>query len=854
MQKIISEAIKIERNRLFNKLNLLLNKESRQVLDVLLESDDTFYRLTLIKKDPKDFKTSEMRSEVNKQSYLENIYKATHDIIEKLNISAKNIEYYSEMAQFYSVAKLKRFTKNQSRLYLMCYAHQRLLKINERLITFLTYRINKYFQGAELWAQDQISRKDEETVQQLVKAEKLIRLYSNKKISDQNLRPNAFQIVPEDKLKQFARDLTAAEAKKDKYIWQSIEEQSKPIKLNIRPVFNSIQFSCSDKPLQEAIEFLKTKVFNKKHQKLLPENQVPMGFISKKLKKLIIEKVQDPSDKRRKIAKVNINRYEYMVYWQLEKKIESGQVFIKGSINFRNLEDELIPYDIWLKNRDKILKDLNLSILNKPIHEILEHLKEKLTERYFEVNERIKNGENSQVKINKGNEKEVTWHLPKKKQEEAVNNPFYKKFSSIQISDLIRFTLEKTKFDKKLKHIQPHYAKNPLDRNNLIAALLACGSGFGIKKMADISDVNFNELISTQKNYFRLQTLRDANDSVVNSISKLPIFKFYTLSELGIHASVDGQKVETKTNTIKARYSSKYWGFGKGVVSFKLVANNVPINDKIIGANEYEGHYVFDIVYNNSSDVDIHSVSGDMHSVNRVNFGLMYLFGYRFMPRFTHLPKKAAKNLVCFENPDVFKENLIKPSSKVNSALIIKEWDNILRILASLAMKETTQAIVVKKLASYKLNNPTLKALIEFDKIIMSLYMLDYIDDPDMRSNVHRSLNRGESLHQLISTARKVSGNKLLGKTEIEMEMNNECNRLIANCIIYYNATLLSELYKKYKKEKNTEFCDMIKRLSPVAWQHINLVGKYDFCKNQKNVNIQEVIENLKADFKINFL
>ncbi len=86
----------------------------------------------------------------------------------------------------------------------------------------------------------------------------------------------------------------------------------------------------------------------------------------------------------------------------------------------------------------------------------------------------------------------------------------------------------------------------------------------------------------------------------------------------------------------------------------------------------------------------------------------------------------------------------IKPTHKINSSLIIKEWDNIIRILASLAMKETTQSIVVRKLSSYKRNNPTLKALIEFDKIIMSLYMLDYIDDSDMRSNVHRYLNRGK--------------------------------------------------------------------------------------------------------------
>ncbi len=68
-----------------------------------------------------------------------------------------------------------------------------------------------------------------------------------------------------------------------------------------------------------------------------------------------------------------------------------------------------------------------------------------------------------------------------------------------------------------------------------------------------------------------------------------------------------------------------------------------------------------------------------------------------------------------------------------------------------------------------------------------------------------------------------------------------------------YNATLLSELYKKYKMEKNIEWCDLIKRLSPVAWQHINLSGKYDFCQNQKSVNIQDVIENVRDDLKINY-
>ena len=82
---------------------------------------------------------------------------------------------------------------------------------------------------------------------------------------------------------------------------------------------------------------------------------------------------------------------------------------------------------------------------------------------------------------------------------------------------------------------------------------------------------------------------------------------------------------------------------------------------------------------------------------------------------------------------------------------------------------------------------------------------------------------------------------------------HNECNRLVANCIIFYNAVLLSDLYKTYSKIGNQELSNLVKRLSPVAWRHINLIGKYEFCLNQKNINIQEVINSALANSEIDF-
>jgi len=42
-----------------------------------------------------------------------------------------------------------------------------------------------------------------------------------------------------------------------------------------------------------------------------------------------------------------------------------------------------------------------------------------------------------------------------------------------------------------------------------------------------------------------------------------------------------------------------------------------------------------------------------------------------------------------------------------------------------------------------------------------------------------------------------------------------------------------------------------ILRFSPVAWQHINFLGKYEFYNRGDTLNIQEVIKNFTDVFKI---
>ena len=186
---------------------------------------------------------------------------------------------------------------------------------------------------------------------------------------------------------------------------------------------------------------------------------------------------------------------------------------------------------------------------------------------------------------------------------------------------------------------------------------------------------------------------------------------------------------------------------------------------------------------------------------------------------------------------------LIKPVRKIDTKLIMTEWENIQRIMLSIALKTTTQSIIIRKLSSYACKNKTKRALWEYDNIIKSLYFLNYIDSPPLRRNVQKALNRGESYHQLCKAISYANFGKLRFKTDQDQQIWGECSHLIANCIIYYNASIWSNMLTY--REENGQDSDMLKRISPVAWQHINLYGRYEFNSSQEMINMDEIIQEL---------
>lgn len=270
----------------------------------------------------------------------------------------------------------------------------------------------------------------------------------------------------------------------------------------------------------------------------------------------------------------------------------------------------------------------------------------------------------------------LIWHQPKAENDAEQRDAFYDQLAFCDIADVFRFVDDQCWFLATLTPLQPRYAKQGADADSLMAVIVAQAMNHGNLLMSRTSDIPYHVLQATHEQHLRQATLQAANDCISNAIAELPIFPHYSLDLGTLYGAVDGQKFSVQRPTVKARYSRKYFGRGKGVVAYTLLCNHVPLQGWMIGAHDFEAHHVFDVWYRNTSDIEPEVITGDMHSVNKANFAILHWFGLRFEPRFTDLEQQL-KELHCADDPALYANFVVRPGGQVDLQAISDEKDNI---------------------------------------------------------------------------------------------------------------------------------------------------------------------------------
>ncbi|MFL0799464.1 MAG: Tn3 family transposase [Agarilytica sp.] len=811
LQWLVTVTFNAEKNRVLSVVNRILSLDVQDMFKRFLVDAEQKQIFKYIRYEGRDFSKPELNKEFDAFDTLSKLIKDVFPLISKLNIPAVRIKYYAELFSELSLSRHKKRNDAEFNLYLACFIYYRYRSLIDYLADAFTYHVNLIEKDARQSANEKILKIKSSMDDLMVEGAKILSFFSAR--SDYKFKTlaqankSAAEILSDESLNNLIRHMSRSKLEKDVYFWEYVDKCKEKISGVLRSIVFRLNFIDSAELglLFRQIETLKSEIGEVGHVK----------SIDKRLSKKTNEYLHDEDNK------LISNRAEYHLYRLVSQRLFDRHWLLRDSIRYQPIEEMLIAED----KVEALSDDINAETIKRNLSGLLDERFETLDELLTLVPQRVQSKENESLILER-NGGEHSWTIKKIKGQEAVNHKTFDLLSKTDISRVIFKVAQDTGFLDDIRHRtgkkRPEYFEE-----KLIACLIANATRQGVYKMADLCEFSHDTLLRFQQNYLSLESLRKACDTVSNSISKLEIFSHYNYRAGFVHASLDGQKLHSRKNTKRVRYSSKNFGKRKGLYADTLTANNVPVNVSLNPLNTHESHNVFDLLYNNTTEININAASTDTHGVNSFNFALLDLSDWEFNPRYKKTKRVFSSMFELVEGKGDNDWSL-KLAAPINRKVIEDGWEYVKRVIVSLHQKSVSQKDLVARLSQSSPSDKNLKALREYDRLIKAIYLLNYVNDGQFRQYIQTVLNRGEAYHQLQRYFEKIGdGGGFRGKSDEEIDMWYECSRLMANCIIYFNSVVLNYLLEYAKVKKDDKRTASLARISPVAWVHIVLRGKY---------------------------
>ena len=321
----------------------------------------------------------------------------------------------------------------------------------------------------------------------------------------------------------------------------------------------------------------------------------------------------------------------------------------------------------------------------------------------------------------------------------------------------------------------------------------------------------------------REETLRAANLALIDYHRQLPMTALFGS---GTSSSSDGQRFPTKGKSITARALSRYFA-DEGLSTYThLTDQHAVYGTKVIVATDREAPYVLDEILGNQTDLPITEHATDTHGASLPNFALFDLCGLQLSPRIRDLGKitlyrARGRAEVCAQFP------VAGPllTRRINFQLIAENWDEMLRLAASLKYGHVTASLIVAKLSRADRQNTLAAALKEYGALRRTIYAARYLARPDYRRKIGRQLNKGESMHALRRDAFYAHEGAIRRRHLQHQNDQAWCLTLAANAITAWTTEYLGLAVQQLRSQGRLVDDTLLAHLSPAQSETIGLIG-----------------------------
>ncbi len=535
-----------------------------------------------------------------------------------------------------------------------------------------------------------------------------------------------------------------------------------------------------------------------------------------------------------------VTKYKVLLISHINDCIRNRMLTLKYSYRFLADENFWIPEDEWKNHKNEIIFSTGLTNFVDG-KSIVDKIGCELTKSYKSLNDNLDKNDFVVVGGNSG------WKTKRDEADYSASEYIPKLLSDGSSRTLYEMLSEidtYTGFSDSFRNYQVKNAKQSIDKKLIFAALMSLGTNIGHTDMAKASkNISVKQLRDTEQLWFETDNIKKANETVVKFIQRLPLPTIFNDHNDLLHTSSDGKKVVVAVDSLLANYSYKYYGKDQGVTVNSFVDTKQSFfHVNVLTSSDREAAYMMDglaktkksLFSEREDELDLevfksHKHSTDTNGYTDAIFAGLHLLDVSFAPRLTNLHDRA---LYSYDNKSLLKNSkyTVGPKTAINKTRILDNWDDILRLMATIKSGKQSASLIFRRLSASKKASDLYKAIKELGQLLRSHYIVNYLKNEELRRSVQKQLNRvelGQRFSSALFFARK-GELRVGGQTDIERVML--CKTLLKNVVILWNYLYLSDYIISLDSGNEIEnVLESISSGSVISWRHVNMHGVYDF-------------------------